>query len=231
MLSARMITTLKLAGATVYFLALPPLLLWLAGDWHWVEGWIFGIWFAASMGGCLLWLRYKDPALLAERMRTPGTGGESRSDLAILIGVKLCSIAWIVLSPLDRRFGWMPRLPFWCEVWGGVFLLAGTFLFLRAVTDNTFLSQLVRIQSERGQRVVDAGVYSFVRHPMYLGAALMFSGGALLLGSVCGLLAGLTTILLLVIRIFGEEKVLVSGLEGYQSYRDRVRFRLVPHVW
>jgi protein-S-isoprenylcysteine O-methyltransferase Ste14 len=50
---------------------------------------------------------------------------------------------------------------------------------LRAITDNTFLSQVVRIQSDRGQRVVSTGVYGFVRHPMYLGASLLFVGSAL----------------------------------------------------
>ncbi len=77
----------------------------------------------------------------------------------------------------------------------------------------------MRIQSERGQHVIDTGVYGLVRHPMYLGADLMFVGGALLLGSAVGLLVGLGLVLLLVLRIFGEEKLLASDLEGYQGYR------------
>ncbi len=66
----------------------------------------------------------------------------------------------------------------------------------------------MRIQTERGQRIIDTGVYGFVRHPMYLGASLWFVGGALLLGSVCGLLVALAEVLLLVLRIFGEERLL-----------------------
>ena len=173
----------------------------------------------------------QDPALLAERMRMPGSGGESRSDMAILIGVKVGWIAWIVLPPLDVRFGWMPRLPLWSEVCGGTLLLGGSFFMFRAFTDNTYLSQLVRIQTERGQHVIDTGVYGFVRHPMYLGASLVFVGGALLLGSVCGLLVALAEVLLLVLRIFGEEKLLARHLEGYKEYLQKVRYRLVPHVW
>jgi protein-S-isoprenylcysteine O-methyltransferase Ste14 len=90
---------------------------------------------------------------------------------------------------------------------------------------------LVRIQSERGQHVIDTGVYGFVRHPMYLGASLVFVGGALLLGSVCGLLAGLAMVGLLILRIFGEEKLLARDLEGYRAYCEKVRYRLIPHVW
>ena len=219
---------LLLAGLAVVYLGLP---LWLSGDWRWVEGWIFGVWFVSFASAVLLWLRSRDPALLAERFRMPGTGGESRSDVAILIAMKLCWLAFFVVPPLDVRFGWTPRLPLWCEVCGGILLLGGSFPFFRAFTDNTYASQLVRIQSERGQHVVDAGVYGLVRHPMYLGASLAFIGAALLLGSVCGLLMGLAMIGLLILRIFGEEKLLTRELEGYRAYRERVRYRLVPYVW
>jgi len=53
----------------------------------------------------------------------------------------------------------------------------------------------------------------------------------LLLGAVSGLLVSLAALLLLVIRIFGEERLLARDLAGYQAYRQRVRYRLVPWVW
>ncbi len=225
------ITGLVFVAVGAGVLGATTLLLWLSGDWQWVEGWIFGVWWGSFIAATFLWLHYKDPALLAERMRMPGSGGESRADMAILIGVKVGVIAWVVLSPLDVRFGWMPRLPRWSEVCGGILLLGGSFFMFRAFTDNTYLSQLVRIQTERGQHVIDTGVYGFVRHPMYLGATLWFVGGALLLGSVCGLLVGLANVGLLILRIFGEEKLLTRDLEGYKEYLQKVRYRLVPHVW
>ncbi len=218
---------LLVAAAVVYI----GLLLWLSGDWRWVEGWIFGIWWVSLIAAVLFWLHYRDPALLAERFRMPGSGGESRSDVAILIAMKLCFLALIVVPALDKRFGWTPRLPLWSEVCGGILLLGGSFPFFRAFTDNTFASQLVRIQTERGQHVIDTGIYGFVRHPMYLGASLAFVGAALLLGSISGLLLALALVGLLVVRIFGEEKLLACDLEGYKEYLQKVRYRLVPHVW
>ena len=229
--SAPIITGLIWAAAPVGILGLAALVLWLSGNWRWVEGWIFGVWWVSFIAGLFLWLHYKDPALLAERMRMPGSGGQSRSDVAILIGVKVGWIAWIVLSPLDVRFGWMPHLPLWSEACGGILLLGGSFFMLRAFTDNPYLSQLVRIQTERGQHVIDTGVYGLVRHPMYLGGSLMFVGGPLLLGSVCGLLVAIAEVLLLILRIFGEEKLLARDLEGYRAYCEKVRYRLMPHVW
>jgi protein-S-isoprenylcysteine O-methyltransferase Ste14 len=219
---------LLLAGFAVVYLGLLP---WLSGDSRWVEGWIFGVWFVSFASAVLLWLRSRDPALLAERFRMPGTGGESRSDVAILVAMKLCWLAFFVVPPLDVRFGWTPRLPLWCEVCGGILLVGGSIPFFRAFTDNTYASQLVRIQTERGQHVIDTGVYGFVRHPMYLGASLASVGGALLLGSISDILIALALIGLLVARISVEENLLARDLEGYKEYREKVRYRLVPHVW
>ncbi|HVP65472.1 MAG TPA: isoprenylcysteine carboxylmethyltransferase family protein [candidate division Zixibacteria bacterium] len=224
-------TGLLFAAAGAYVIGIVILLLWLRGDWRWVEGWIFCTAWASFIAGIFLRLQYKDPGLLAERMRMPGSGGESRADLAILIGVKVVFMAWIVVSPLDVRYGWIPRVPLWSEFCGGLLFLAGGFLMFRALSDNTFASQLVRIQSERGHHVVDTGVYGFVRHPMYLGASLVMVGGALLLGSVCGVLVGVAMAGLLILRIFGEEDLLARDLEGYRAYCQRVRYRLVPLVW
>jgi len=224
-------TTLKFVGAIAYLAGVPALCLFLSGNWQWREGWIFGAWYAALCGLCLGWLYFKDPALLAERFRKPGTGGETRSDMVLLLGIKLGCIAWLLVPPLDVRFGWTPHLPRLCEIAGGILLLPAGFFFFRAFTDNPYLSQLVRIQAERGQRVVDTGVYGVVRHPMYLGAGLMFLGSPLLLGSLAGLLVGLGVILLLVVRIFGEEELLVHDLDGYRAYRQKVRYRLLPRLW
>jgi protein-S-isoprenylcysteine O-methyltransferase Ste14 len=90
---------------------------------------------------------------------------------------------------------------------------------------------LVRIQKERNHRLISTGVYGFVRHPMYLGSLLMILGTPLLLGSYYGLVAGLFLSILLIIRISGEERVLVKGLDGYAAYRSKVRYRLFPCVW
>ena len=110
-------------------------------------------------------------------------------------------------------------------------LLPALYLIERTTMENTFMSTLVRIQGERKQHVISSGVYSFVRHPLYLGCALMMFGAPLLLGSLYGLLLAALGMAAVIGRIFGEEKMLAEELEGYADYQQRVRYRLIPYVW
>src|SRR6185312_893531 len=106
-------------------------------------------------------------------------------------------INWIAIMPLDaKRYGWTTCFPLWLKVLGGIALIFSFFFFYRSYVDNTFLSPLVRIQTERKQQVVSTGVYGFVRHPMYLGGILLFIGAPLLLSSSYGLALGLLMTLL-----------------------------------
>jgi protein-S-isoprenylcysteine O-methyltransferase Ste14 len=229
---ASTVSPLKLAGAALYIALFPALMFVLAGDPRWLEGWIFAAWFLSLCATVIVWLYRKDPALLAERYRRPGSGGQSARDQAVVYGLVVGFTAWIAVMPLDaRRFAWTPPFPVGLKAVGGALLVASAFLLLRSFVDNTFLSPLVRVQTERRQRVVSTGVYGFVRHPMYLGAVLMFAGGPLLLGSAIGLAIAAALTLLLAFRIVGEERLLAGELEGYGEYRQKVRYRLLPFVW
>jgi protein-S-isoprenylcysteine O-methyltransferase Ste14 len=232
MRAIRPVSPLRLAGTAAYLAAWPTLIFVLAGDGRWVEGWLFAAWFLGLSATVIVWLYRKDPALLAERYRRPGSGGQKGRDRAVVYALMVGFAAWTVWMPLDaRRFGWTAPLPVGLKVAGGTLLAVSAFLLFRAFHDNTFLSALVRIQTERKQRVVSSGVYGFVRHPMYLGAILMFVGAPLLLGAATGLGLAAAMTLLLAFRVVGEERVLADELEGYAEYRRRVRYRLVPFIW
>ena len=225
-------TPLRLAGTVLYLLLWPALVIGLSGDWRWPAGWIFSAWFVALCTTSIVWLQRKDPALLAERYRRPGTGGQGRRDRLLVYLLAVGFVAWIVLMPLDaRRFHWTPPLPFAVALAGGALLIVSAVFFLRAFTDNTYLSPLVRVQRERGHQVVSTGVYGIVRHPMYLGGVLMFVGGPLVVGAASALAVGLLLTLALVVRIADEERLLARELEGYEAYRQRVRWRLIPFVY
>ena len=222
----------KIIYAAIWILIWPALLLFLSGDWLWIEGWIFNIWYLLLCFVTISYLYRKDPALLAERFKKPGSANQKAWDKFIVYGLVLGFIAWVVIMPLDvKRFAWTASLPMWLKAVGGIGLLFSFFFFYRSYSENTFASPLVRIQAERKQQVISTGVYSFVRHPMYLAGNLMFLGVPLLLGSLFGVFAGVIICFLVVFRIGGEEKMLTNELEGYSDYKMKVKYRLIPFLW
>ena len=219
-------------GSLITILIFPAVILFLSGDWLWLEGWIFSLWCDAMVLSNVIYLYLKDPALLAERSKAPGSDNQKQWDKYLLIGIYLWALVWFILMPLDaKRFGWSPVFPVWLKVLGGVALLPALYLIYQATVENTYLSTLVRIQTERKQHVISTGVYGFVRHPLYLGCLLMVLGAPLLLGSLYGFIIGFIGVLVVAGRIIGEENMLVNELEGYEDYKKKVKYRLVPFVW
>jgi protein-S-isoprenylcysteine O-methyltransferase Ste14 len=210
----------------------PLVVLLAAGTCLWLEGWLFGLWFAAMVISNFVYLYLRDPALLAERSRL--ASGEKRKPWDRVFGLFAftMALAWFVLIPLDaRRFSWSPAFPLWIKAVGDIFLLVALYLIYFSTVQNTFLSAQVRIQAERKQQVITTGVYSFVRHPYYLGILLMLVGAPLMAGSLAGLAIALVAVIALVVRILGEEKMMIDELEGYQDYKQKVKYRLLPFVW
>lgn len=221
----------RLATTLLYLGLWPTLLVLVAGDWRWLGGWLFGAWFVAMSAHVLVWLYLYDPALLAERYRKPGTGGQSQHDRRLVYVLFGTWVVWFVVMPLDHRFGWSPALPIAAVVAGLVVLMISWFFLFRACKDNSYASTLVRIQRERGQKLVSTGVYAIVRHPMYLGGTLLFVAAPLVTGALTAYVPGLLLVAIVVARIGDEEALLVKELEGYEDYRRRVRWRLVPYLW
>ncbi len=169
------------------------------------------------------------PALLAERIG-PRKGAQ-RWDMLILSAIGLLQLLRYILAGLDHRMGWTGPFPLLLQILGLLLSGLGYALTVWATGSNAFFSQVVRLQSERGQRVVDSGPYTRVRHPAYVGMILVEFGLALLLNSLPALAIGLLDTALLVVRTRLEDAFLQSDLEGYAEYAQRVRFRLFPGIW
>jgi protein-S-isoprenylcysteine O-methyltransferase Ste14 len=213
-------------------LVFPAITLLLAGNWRWAEGWIFALWLVVMILFSLIYLYWKDPALLTERTKAPGSDNQKPWDKILMGSLLSLALLWLVILPLDaERFHWSPAFPLWLKILGGVALIPALYLIERAVIDNTYLSAMVRVQSERKQRVITTGVYSFVRHPLYLGCTLMMLGASFMIGSVYGLIIALVALLVLTGRIIGEEKMMLEELDGYEAYQKKVKYRLIPFVW
>jgi protein-S-isoprenylcysteine O-methyltransferase Ste14 len=114
---------------------------------------------------------------------------------------------------------------------GLALLLASTGFILWVMRENSFAAPVVKVQAERGHRVIDTGPYAWVRHPMYSGTLLFFVGTPLMLGSWWGVAMAPLFFVLFAIRAGIEERTLLAGLSGYADYVARVRYRLVPGIW
>lgn len=112
----------------------------------------------------------------------------------------------------------------------GVFAAAMA-LVVRSAAVNRYFSPVVRIQSERGHRLVTAGPYRLLRHPGYLGMALAFPASAAALGSWFALAIALVSVWLILRRVVLEDRYLRANLPGYSAYAESVRYRLVPGLW
>jgi protein-S-isoprenylcysteine O-methyltransferase Ste14 len=110
-------------------------------------------------------------------------------------------------------------------------MLASCVLILASMRANQFFSPVVRIQSERGHRVVASGPYASIRHPGYLGMVLALPLSGLALDSWLSAAIGVLYSGLIVRRVVFEDAFLRTNLDGYAEYAARVRYRLIPGAW
>ncbi len=108
-------------------------------------------------------------------------------------------------------------------------MLAGFGLFVLTMMWYRFASRVIEIQ--KGQKVIDTGVYAVIRHPMYTAAIVMFFSSPFILGSYYAMIPMLFYLAGIILRIKNEEKVLCNGLEGYTNYMKKVKYRIIPFVW
>jgi protein-S-isoprenylcysteine O-methyltransferase Ste14 len=202
-----------------------------AGRLNWLDAWAFLFAYGIFLLAYAAWGLLKDPGQLDERSRTSTAKNVMPWDKVILSMYTVFLLALFVVCGLDAgRFHWS-FIPAFAKgfAWLGL-ACAGAIIFW-ALTTNTYLSRVARIQSDRGQVVVTSGPYRYVRHPMYLGIIFLFLYSPLSLGSLWGLMPGGAICVLFIIRTVKEDRMLREELSGYREYTRQVRYRLIPKIW
>ena len=219
---------LLIAGSIRFALSIVvvvALLFGSAGSFQYWNAWLFLAALFAPMSYTFVHLYRTNRSLLEKRLNMQEREKEQKTY------VKL-SLLWFVITfalpGLDFRFGWSD-VPVWLVVVSVIVMVVAYILVVVAMLQNAFASRVIEIQE--GQRLIDRGLYSIVRHPLYAAAALMYVSCPLVLGSYYALVPTLLLFPLLAYRIRNEEKVLLAGLPGYPGYTERVKWRLVPFVW
>jgi protein-S-isoprenylcysteine O-methyltransferase Ste14 len=214
----------------IWIVAMAALLFVPAGTLHWPAAWVFLGTIAVLGMSCGLWLAKTDPALLAERMRPMMQSDQPAADKKFMLAFGFVALIWFLAIGLDRRYQ-ASDVPLALQALGWAMLVLSTGFIMWVMRENSFAAPVVKLQTERGHRVVSTGPYAWVRHPMYSGIVLFFVGAPLLLGSWWGVAMAPLFIVLFAIRARIEERALIAGLPGYADYTARVRYRLVPGLW
>lgn len=198
----------------------------LAGQWTSPYLWAFTFGFSAVFLYATLFVL--DDDLARERFRPPSQG----ADAVALRWIRLSALATLVIAPLDGgRLHWSAAVPHLLRVFAIGASVGSFFLVVRAMMTNRFFSPVIRVQGERGHRVIDQGPYAVVRHPGYFGMAVFAPTAAVALGSWWALIPAGIYCTLILRRALVEDRFLRANLTDYDEYAGRVRHRVVPGVW
>jgi protein-S-isoprenylcysteine O-methyltransferase Ste14 len=213
---------IRLQGILALLLFLP------AGSLRFWQAWIFWTVFCTSVLVITLYFLRHDPGLVERRLNVGPAAEPQRSQKIIqaIASVLFCTL--LIVPGLDHRMHWS-TVPIPIVLMGDVLVAIGFAIVFRVFRENRHTASIVTV--EAGQQVISTGPYRLVRHPMYAGGALALMAMPFALGSLYALLVAVPLCGVVVARLLNEERYLSAHLPGYDAYRERVRYRLMPPVW
>lgn len=207
------------------FLLLALLIFWPAGTLHFANGWLLiGLLFVPMLIVGFVML-FKTPDFLAKRLDAKEKQATQKGVLAFS---GLMFIGGFVLAGFDFRFGWS-NVPMPVTIIASVVFVVSYALYGEVMRENAYLSRTIRV--EEGQKVVDTGLYSIVRHPMYMVTIFLFLSMPVILGSWYALLVFAFYPAIIIVRLKDEEELLTRELAGYAAYKEKVKYRIIPFIW
>lgn len=196
-----------------------------AGTFAFLGGWILmGILFIPMFFAGIV-MMIKSPSLLASRLEAK----EKEREQSVVVKLSgLMFVIGFVVAGLDFRFGWI-KLPFAVNIAASVVFIIAYLLYAEVLRENAYLSRTVKVVE--GQKVISTGLYGIVRHPMYFATILLFMSMPLVLGSLVSFVIFCAYPIIIAARIRNEEEVLSRELDGYDEYKNKVKFRMIPFIW
>jgi protein-S-isoprenylcysteine O-methyltransferase Ste14 len=137
----------------------------------------------------------------------------------ILVGTGICGLifSW-------KRF---PIFPF-SHMFGGVLILL-SYAFHSWVHKK---HKQAHEESSKIQAIVTGGIFSKIRHPLYLGILGMNVGIALAFGVLITFALALLTVIHWLLTALKEEEALMKRFPvEYARYKEQVRWRMIPWIF
>ena len=196
-----------------------------AGSLEYWNGWLFmGLLFIPMfIAGIILLI--KNPELLEKRLNAKEKENEQKW---VLLFSGLMFLSGFILAGLNYRYQWI-ELPNIVVIISSILFIIAYILYAEVLRENTYLSRTIEVQ--KNQKVIDTGLYGIVRHPMYAATVLLFLTMPLVLGSIISFFVFLIYPIIIAKRIKNEEEVLEKELGGYEEYKKKVKYKLIPFVW
>lgn len=196
-----------------------------AGTLAFFNGWLLMAILFVPMFFAGIVMMFKNPDLLKKRLDAK----EKQKEQGLVVKLSgLMFLVGFILAGLGFRFGWYV-LPRWVSIVASVFFILSYIVYAEVLRENTYLSRTIEVQD--GQKVIDSGLYGIVRHPMYSATLILFLSMPLVLGSLYSFVIFLAYPFIIAKRIIHEEEFLEKELEGYNEYKQKVKYRLIPFVW
>lgn len=207
-------------------LLLVGLLLFIpAGSLKYYNAWLLiGLLFIPMFLVGLIML-FKNPELLRSRLNAREKEKEQKE---VVLVSALMFILGFVLAGLNYRYHWI-ELSNTIVIISSIIFVVSYILYGEVLRENTYLSRTIEVKDN--QKLIDNGMYSIVRHPMYIVTIFLFLSMPLVLGSPISFLIFLIYPFLIIKRIKNEEEVLEKELKGYSEYKKKVKYRLIPFIW
>ena len=189
------------------------------------NGWLFiGLLFIPMLIAGIV-LMIKRPELLRKRLNTKEQENEQK---LVLLVSGLMFILGFIVAGLNYKYNWI-KIPNIVVIISTILFIIAYILYAEVLRENAYLSRTIEIQEN--QKVIDAGLYRIVRHPMYAITILLFLTMPLILGSFISFIIFLIYPIIIGKRIKNEEKVLEKDLKGYTEYKKKVKYKVIPFVW
>ncbi len=216
------------AGLGFLVVVLGAALFVAAGTFAYWQAWVFLAVFVVMVVMITIYLGVHDRALLARRVRAGPVAEATSLQKCIQSMASFVFLGIFVVSGLDWRYEWS-QVPAAVVVLGDGLVVLGLGAVFGVFRANPFTSGTIEVARE--QKVISTGPYRLVRHPMYAAALVFVLGIPIALGSYWGLLGLPALATVIVWRLLDEEQYLSRNLDGYEAYRARVKYRLVPYLW
>ena len=196
-----------------------------AGTLNYFNGWLFIalLFIPMFIAGIIMFV--KSPELLKRRLN----GKEEENEQKIVIVISgIMFLSAFIIAGLNFRFGWFKLSQMIVAIASIIFLIS-YIMYGEVLRENVYLSRTVEVSEN--QKVVDSGLYGIVRHPMYTSTIILFLSMPLVLNSIFSFAIMLIYPIVIIFRIKNEEKVLENELEGYKTYKEKVKYKIIPFIW